>query len=369
MPIHATIVKTLTPTYTYLRRTGKTLGVNLTPIIVKQILTLNDLRGKGLAVDANNYLYQFLSLIRTKDGTPLKDSKGNITSHLSGLMFRSTRLIRDFSIDLVFAFDGQPPALKGEEIRKRHEQREKALREWQQAMKAHDYAKAFSKAVMTSRLTRSMIEDAKKLLMLLGIPYVQAPSEAEAQTAYMATRGDVWAASSKDYDTILFGAPKLVRFLTIHGQEYLPSKGTARPLKPELITLHQLLSHHGITRFQLVDMAILVGTDFNEGIKGVGSKTALKLIKEYGRIENLPSKFLSKIPPQYEEVREIYLSPETTSEYDLGYGPLREEELFHFLCGQRDFARRRVETAVQRMKEVYGIKKQARLENWFGRSM
>ena len=343
------------------------MGVNLTPIITKQTLTLNDLRGKSLAVDANNYLYQFLSLIRTRDGTPLKDSKGNITSHLAGLMFRSTRLIRDFNIDIVFNFDGQPPALKEEEIKRRRKQREKALQEWQQALKARDYAKAFSKAVMTSRLTWNMIEDAKKLLMLLGIPYVQAPSEAEAQTAYMATQGDVWAASSKDYDTILFGAPKLVRFLTIHGQEYLPSKGTTRPLKPELITLHQFLSHHGITRLQLIDMAILIGTDFNEGIKGIGPKTALKLIKEYGRIENLPSKFLPKIPSQYEEVREIYLKPKITSEYNLSYTPLREEELFHFLCDQRDFARRRVETVVQRMKEVYGIKKQVRLEKWFSR--
>lgn len=346
---------------------GKTLGVNLTPIIVKQTLTLNDIRGKSLAVDANNYLYQFLSLIRTRDGTSLKDSKGNITSHLAGLIFRSTRLIRDFNIDLVFVFDGKPPVLKGKEIRRRHEHRERALREWQQALKAGDYAKAFSKAVMTSRLTRSMIEDAKKVLALLGIPYIQAPSEAESQIAYMAKQGDVWAASSKDYDTILFGAPKLLRFLTIHGKEYLPSKGKARPLKPELITLHQLLSSHGITRPQLIDIAILIGTDFNKGIKGVGSKTALKLIKEHGRIENLPSKFLPKIPPQYKEVREIYLKPETTSEYDLSYTTLREEELFRFLCDQRDFARKRVETVAQRMKEVYGIKKQVRLEKWFSR--
>jgi len=345
------------------------LGVNLTPIIVKTHLTLNDLRGKRLAVDANNYLYQFLSLIRTRDGVPLKDSKGNITSHLAGLMFRSSRLIHDFNIDLVFVFDGQPPVLKKEEIRKRHEQREKAFREWQQALKAHNYAKAFSKAVMTSRLTQSMIEDAKKLLMFLGIPYVQAPSEAEAQAAFMAMRGDVWAASSKDYDAILFGAPKLVRFLTIQGKEYLPSKGKARPLKPELITLRDFLSHHGISRLQLIDLAILVGTDFNKGIRSVGPKTALKLIKEYSRIENLPSKLLSKIPPQYENVREVYLHPKTTDDYQLNYSSLREEELFRFLCDQRDFARHRVETVVQRMKEVYRLKKQTGLEKWFAKRM
>ena len=335
--------------------------------MIKQPLTLNDLRGKSLAVDANNYLYQFLSLIRTRDGTPLKDSQGNITSHLAGLMFRSTRLIHDFNIDLVFVFDGQPPELKTEEITKRRKQREKALEEWQEALKTHDYAKAFSKAVMTSRLTRSMIEDAKKLLTLLGIPHVQAPSEAEAQTAYMAMQDDVWAASSKDYDSLLFGAAKLLRFLTIYGKEYLPSKGTTRPLEPELITLRRLLSHHGITRPQLIDLAILVGTDFNEGVKGVGPKTALKLIREHGRIENLPVKIRSKIPPQFERVRELYLHPATTSDYDLSYGPLREEELFRFLCDQRDFAHKRVETAVQRMSQVYNKKKQEGLEKWFSK--
>lgn len=341
------------------------MGVNLTPIIVKQPLTLNGLRGRRLAVDANNYLYQFLSLVRTRDGTPLKDSRGNITSHLNGLMFRSTRLMHDFNMKLVFVFDGQPPALKAEEIRRRREQRERALREWQEALEAGDYAKAFSKSVMTSRLTRSMIEDAKRLLMLLGIPYVQAPSEAEAQAAYLAMRGDVWAASSKDYDTVLFGAPKLLRFLTVHGQEYLPSKKTSRPLKPELITLQQLLSHHRITYPQLVDLAILVGTDFNEGIKGVGPKTALELIKKYKRIEDLPSGILSKIAPQYGEVREIYLHPEITSEYDLTHSLMDEEGLFEFLCNQRNFARKRVETIVHRIKDVYRRKKQTNLEEWF----
>ncbi|MFP3984462.1 MAG: flap endonuclease-1 [Candidatus Bathyarchaeia archaeon] len=340
------------------------MGVNLTPIIIKQILALNDLGGRSLAVDANNYLYQFLSLIRTRDGTPLKDSEGNVTSHLAGLMSRSTRLIHDFNIDLIFVFDGQPPHLKEKEIEKRRESREKALHEWRQALEAHDYVKAFSKAVMTSRLTQSMIEDAKKLLTLLGIPYVQAPSEAEAQTAYMAMQGDVWAASSKDYDCILFGAPKLLRFLTIYGQEYLPRKGTTRSLKPELIVLEQLLSHLGLTRLQLVDLAILVGTDFNEGIKGIGPKTALKLVKEYKRIENLPSKFESKIPPEYEKVRHIYLHPQTTLEYDLSYGPLREDELFHFSCSQGNFSPKRVEIAIQRMKKVYLRKQQLKLEKW-----
>ena len=340
------------------------MGVHLTPVITKRILHLEDLKGKSLAVDANNYLYQFLSLIRLPDGTPLKDSLGNVTSHLSGLMFRSTRLIRDYNIKLIFVFDGIPPKLKQLEILKRRRSREKATREYEEALKAQDYAMAFSKAVMTSRLTKPLIQDAKHLLELLGIPYVQAPSEAEAQAAYMAMKGDVWAASSKDYDALLFGASRLLRYLTIYGREFLPSKGTSRALKPELIELHEFLSYHGITREQLVDIAILIGTDFNKGVEGIGPKTALKLIGKNERLENLPSKIGSKIPENYEEIRAFFLNPETIGNYDLKYKELDEAGVYHFLCDQRGFARKNVETIVERMEKFYQDRKQAGLEKW-----
>jgi flap endonuclease-1 len=342
------------------------LGVNLTPIMVKKILTLEDLRGKSMAVDAQNYLYQFLSLIRMQDGTPLQDSHGNITSHLAGLMFRSTRLIHDLSVYLVFVFDGQPPQIKQHEIMRRRELREKATQEWHTALKAGDYATAFSKAVMSSHLTREMIEDSKRLLQFLGIPYVQAPSEAEAQAANMCLKGEVWAASSKDYDSLLFGAPRLLRYLTISGREFLPSKGTSRPLKPELIELDRFLSNHEITRKQLIDIAVLIGTDFNEGVKGIGPKTALNLIKNHGKIENLPSEIREALAAQnYQEVRRFFLEPQVTSDYSLKYGDLQEDELYRFLCGQRDFSRERVATVIQRMKVFYASRKQTELEKWF----
>jgi len=342
------------------------LGVNLTPIIVKKVLSLEDLRGKSLAVDAQNYLYQFLSLIRMQDGTPLQDSHGNITSHLAGLMFRSTRLIHDYDIYLIFVFDGMPPQLKQHEIKKRREQREKATQEWQTALKAGDYATAFSKAVMTSHLTRPMIEDSKKLLQLLGIPFVQAPGEAEAQAAYMALKGEVWAASSKDYDSLLFGTPRLLRYLTISGREFLPSKGVSRPLKPELIELDRFPSTHEITRQQLVEIAVLIGTDFNEGLKGIGPKTALNLIKNYGKIENMPSEIESSLNAQnYLEVKRFFLEPEVTTDYKLNYSELHEEELYDFLCSQRDFSRERVATVIERMKTFYASRKQTELQRWF----
>ncbi|MFQ6065477.1 MAG: flap endonuclease-1 [Candidatus Bathyarchaeia archaeon] len=340
------------------------MGVNLTPIIVKKTIRLEDLRGKSLAVDANNMLYQFLSLIRTRDGTPLKDSSGRITSHLAGLMFRSTRLIHDYSIDLVFVFDGKPPKLKEQEIVKRRKLREKAREEWERAVSTGDYARAWSKAVMTSRLTKPMVDDAKQLLELLGMPFVQAPSEAEAQAAHMARKGDVWASSSRDYDSLLFGAPRLLRYLTISGREFLPSKGVSRPLKPELIDLKRLLSRHKLTREQLVDLAILVGTDFNDGVKGIGPKGALKLLSKHGRIEELPSDIRSQVSDHYERVRSVFLEPDVISDYDLKYSGLREEELYRFLCEERDFSERRVETVVERMRHFYSARKQTGLERW-----
>jgi flap endonuclease-1 len=273
--------------------------------------------------------------------------------------------MHDYDMQLAFVFDGKPPQLKQQEITKRREMRQKATLEWQDALRKGDYAKAFSKAVMTSRLTQPLIEDAKTLLSLLGIPWVQAPSEAEAQSAYMAMKGDVWAASSKDYDSLLFGASKLLRYLTISGREFLPSKGTSRLLEPELIELNKLLGSYNITREQLVDIALLIGTDFNEGIKGIGPKTALNLIRRHGSIETLPADIREKIESQsHEAVRRLYLQPEVTSDYTVEYTEMNEDELYRFLCEERDFSRSRVETVVQRMRAFHKRKRQSELKEW-----
>jgi flap endonuclease-1 len=342
------------------------MGVNLTPIILKHVTKLESLKGKSFAVDANNYLYQFLALIRMPDGSPLKDSKGNTTSHLTGLIFRTTRLMYEYKMRLIFVFDGTPPELKTEEIMKRREIRDKASKEWKEALEAGDYATAFSKAIVTSRLTQPMINDSKHLLSLLGIPFIQAPSEAEAQAAYIATKGDVWAASTKDYDSLLFGTPRLLRFLTLTGKEYLPSKGTSRPLKPELIILKEFLENHNITREQLVDLAILVGTDFNQGMKGIGPKTALKLIKTHRKLENMPDKIKIKLPTNYQIVRRVFLEPDVSENYNISFGELQEQETYHFLCNERDFSRKRIQTAVERMKKFYSWTKQSDLKKWLG---
>ena len=324
------------------------MGVPLTPIIIKQTLELADLHGRRLAVDGNGELYQFLALIRLRDGSPLRDSHGRITSHLSGLFYRTTRLMTDYKLELVFVFDGKPPVLKSAEIARRRNIKERYEAEHAEALQSGDLAKAYSKATMTSRLTREMAEEARELLRLMGLPVVQAPTEGEAQASHMAVNSTVWAAASKDYDCLLFGAPRLLRFLTISGREFLPSKGAFRPISPELIETSTLLSHYGITREQLIDLAILVGTDFNEGVKGIGPKKALKLVADFGSIDRMPSEVQEAVGPSVQEIRNIFLKPDVTNEYEIRFNPPDIDGIIRFLCDEREFSTERVKAALDR---------------------
>jgi flap endonuclease-1 len=341
------------------------MGFNLSPLAVRRQVSLNDLRGRSLAVDTNNLLYQFLALIRMRDGKSFTDVHGNVTSHLLGLLMRTTRLMGDYGVRPVFVFDGKPPELKLKTLQVRREFRERAKREWEEAVRRGDYSAAWSKAVRMDSLTKAMQEDAKTLLSLLGVPHVQAPEEGEAQAAHMAGKGDVWAANSRDYDSVLFGAPRLVRYVTVSGQEFLPSTGASRPLIPELIELNELLKACGITREQLVDLAILVGTDFNAGVKGVGPKTGLKLIKKYGTLEGLPKEYRDQLPGQIQEIRKIFLQPNVTDHYEVRFTGLKGDELKHFLIDERGFSNDRVELAVRRMKAFYQ-RERSGLTGWLG---
>jgi flap endonuclease-1 len=327
------------------------VGVPLTPIVVKQTVSLEALGGRTLAVDGNGELYQFLALIRRHDGTLLMDSTGRVTSHLSGLFYRTTRLIADHRLSLAFVFDGTPPARKAEEIAKRRAVRQRYETEHAAAVERGDFAQAYSKATMTSRLTREMVAEARELLRLMGLPVVQAPSEGEAQAAYMAAASpEIWAAASKDYDSLLFGAPRLVRFLTISGKEFLPSRGTFRPIVPEVIELAQLVAAYNITREQLVDAAILVGTDFNPGIKGIGPKKALKLVQEHGSIDTMPAEVRDALGDvsTIAEVRRLFLNPQVATDFDLTFSEPDVDGIIRFLCVEREFSRERVEAALRR---------------------
>src|SRR5438309_2377053 len=288
--------------------------------------------------------------MRTRDGTPLQDSQGRITSHLNGLVFRTTRLIADYEIHPVFVFDGPPPELKWAEIRKRREVREQSQREYQVAVAAGDTSTAWSKAVMTSRLTRPMVEEAKTLLGLLGIPWIQAPSEGEAQAAFLARRGDAWAAGSKDYDSLLFGAPRMVRFLAVSSTEFLPSQGRSRYVAPEVLDLEENLAHLGLTQDQLIDVAILVGTDFDEGVKGIGPKTAVKRIREWGALDRSPAEIRALLPDHLDAIRAFFSNPPVTEDLDLTVRPLDVTGVMWFLCAERDFWPARLKSVLARLR-------------------
>jgi flap endonuclease-1 len=330
------------------------MGVHLTPIVVRHATSLSALRGRTVAVDGNLELYQFLSIMRTREGRPLMDAQGRVTSHLNGLMFRTTRLLADYDIRPVFVFDGPPPELKRAEIEKRREARAKAQREYETALAAGDLATAWSKAVSSTRLTRAMIEDAKTLLSLLGISWVQSPSEGEAQAAFLAQRGDVWAASSKDYDSLLFGAPRLVRFLAIGSTEFLPTQGRSRSVPPEVLDLEENLTALGLTREQLVDVALLIGTDFNEGVRGIGPKTAVKRIRDWGSLDRAPSEVRHALPANREEIRAFFLHPPVEERPELRRGRLQPEAIRRFLCEERGFSRRRVDAALDLLRSSKG---------------
>ena len=323
------------------------MGVVLTPIVRPQPIALAELRDRTLAVDGNGELYQFLALIRLRDGTPLMDAKGRVTSHLSGLFFRTTKLLADYSPQLAFVFDGKPPVFKAAELTRRREVKAGFERARADAIAGGDLATAYSKATMTSRLTREMVDEARELLRLLGLPTIQAPAEGEAQAAHMARSGRVWAAASKDYDTLLFGTPRLLRFLTIGGKEFLPSQGTFRRLEPELLDLDAQLAQWNISRESLIDLALLVGTDFNSGVHGIGPKKALALVQRHGRIEEMPPE-IRDAAGNVDPIRELFLRPDVTDDYELNFNQPDHDGVIKFLCEERIFSRERVTAALER---------------------
>lgn len=220
--------------------------------------------------------------------------------------------------------------------------RKRAEQEYAEAVFRRDYSRAWSKAVMTGRVTGEILEDSKRLLSLMGVPWLDALEDAEAQASSMAAKGTVWAVGGKDYDSLLYGAPTLARYLTITGREYLPAQKKVRRLVPELIGLQKNLAALGITREQLVDVAILIGTDFNEGVEGFGPKKALSLIKKYASIEDTPMDIKALAPANLEQVREVFLKPRVREVDQQKQAVPDVDGLVEFLSKERGFSRERV---------------------------
>lgn len=336
------------------------MGVDISSLLQPHEIDLKVLNGRMVAVDAFNVIYQFLSNIREYDGSPLKDNNGNITSHLSGLFYRNVSLTES-GIILIYVFDGKPHPLKDKTIKERIALKEKAEEEYRMSLAMGDMEKAKSFASRTSRLTKEMVEESKELLLALGIPTIDAPSEGEAEASYLSQRGRVYSVVSQDYDSLLFGAPRLIRNLTITGKRRNPRTGRSLDINPEMIDLSETLKALSITREQLIDMGILIGTDFNDGIRGIGPKKALQLIKKYGSLEKIPGINVE----YYEDIRRIFLHPEVFDPGNISLPELDEQRVIEILVSRHNFSIDRVKSALSRLKDVKRAGVQRSIDSFF----
>jgi len=339
------------------------MGVDLSAIVTPTPRSLGDFSGKVLAIDAFNTLYQFLAIIRQPDGTPLMDRRGRVTSHLSGLIYRLANFVAD-GIRPVFVFDGEPPRLKARTIEGRAEVKRRAEEEWKEAVEIGDFARARTKAMQTARLSEEMIDQAKRLLDLLGLPWIQAPGEGEAQASAMARDGVAHAAASQDYDSLLFGSPRLVKNLAVTGRRKLPRKDVYVDVQPEEIELEATLATLALTRKQLVEVGLLVGTDFNEGVKGIGPKKAVALIQKHGSLDAALARLGVEIEAK-EEVLRIFLEPRVVHGVELEFRDPDPEGVRAMLCDEHDFSRDRIDVALAKFVDARATQKQKSLDRWF----
>jgi flap endonuclease-1 len=332
-------------------------------------MEIADLKGKMICIDAFNTLYQFLSTIRQIDGTPLMDDKKRITSHLSGIFYRNLALLEQ-GIKLVYVFDGKPPEQKYGTHKIRQESRELAREKYESAKSEADLAGMKRYGSQLIRLNDEIIKESKELLEAMGIAVVQAPGEGEAEAAYLAKmREEIFASASQDYDSLLFGAPKLIRNLTLAKKRKTISGWIE--VKPEIIELEKVLNYLEINLDQLICLGILVGTDYNpKGILGIGQKKALQIVKKFKQpvlifdsvkeqIENLgEDKF------DWKEIFELFHKPNVSNPF-FKFGKIDEKKIRKILVEEHDFSDERVHKQLERLREISEKNKQKGLDKWF----
>jgi len=336
------------------------MGVQITELLLRKEIKIDELKKRTIAVDAPNHLYQFLSTIRQRDGSLFTDANGNVTSHLIGLLSRTTNLLKN-RLKLIYVFDGKVPELKRAETRKRAEVKKEAASKFREAEEKHDLQAMKKYAARTSRLTPEMIEEAKKLLEALGVPYVQAPSEGEAQAAYMAKKGVCYGVASQDADCLLFEAPILIKNLSITGRRKMAGKISYQHVNPELIYLNENLKNLGINQQQLIVLAMLIGTDYNNGgIKGLGPKNGLKIVKEHKTPEKIfqAVKWEDYFEITWQEVFDLISNMPTTDDYCIKFAAVDREKMFKLLCDQHNFSQERVEKAIEDLSKAESERKQ-----------
>jgi flap endonuclease-1 len=325
------------------------MGVSFGSLIPKHEIEMKDLSGKILAVDALNTLFQFLTIIRQPDGTPLRDSKGNVTSHLSGILYRNANLY-EAGIRVIYVFDGRPPTFKERTQSERRELRAVAAQKYEDAVKAGDIAEARKQATLATNLGDSDLRTAKNLLHALGIPIIEAPSEAEAQASYMAKKKIVYAVASQDMDSVVFGAPILIKNLNVTGKRKIPKKQTYVEIKPEMIKLDEVLQTLGISQEQLAIMSMLIGNDYCDGIQGIGPKKALDLVKRYPAFKDALAITGWPYDTDPEKIYNFMLNP-PVRDADVQWHQPDFEQAKKILCDEHEFSEERVDKALQRFRD------------------
>ncbi|MGC8608580.1 MAG: flap endonuclease-1 [Thermoplasmata archaeon] len=336
-------------------------GTDISDIVPKHPSSFKEQSNMTFAIDSYNILYQLLSNVRQYDGTPLMDSSGNVTSHLYGIFYRTLNLFEN-KIRPVYVFDGKPSPLKNRTLKERALIKEKAKEDLEEAIgRGEENLKQYYSRV--NYITPQIVEETKKLLDYMGVPYVDAPSEGEAQASYMAGAGVVNGVISQDYDCLLFGAPKVIRNFAIYGRRKVPRKNIYRNVSPEYILLDEVLKTDGITREQLIAIGILVGTDFNEGIKGIGAKKALSLIKKNGTI-NAVLTALGKEIENLDSIIDLFRNPPHT-DVNLKFMAPDPKGLEDFMCREHNFSSERILPHIESLIKSYSGSGQSNLDSFF----
>ncbi len=323
------------------------MGVKLTDLVDKRNLKWEELQGKKVSVDASNVLFQFISSIRQRDGVPLMDKDGNVTSHLVGLFSRVPNLMLK-GIRPVFVFDGKAPALKRQTQAKRRAVKEKAQEKYMAAAAEEDEEAMGKYSRQFSRVNSAMFDESKELLQALGLPVVQAPSEAEAQCAYMAKKRKVWGSPSQDYDSLLFGAPRLILNMTLSQKRKIVG-GKYVYISPYLIELKDVLDKLELNQEELIVLGILVGTDYNPGgVKGIGPKKALKLVQSGKDFSTIFSELETTF--DWQEILKTFQKI-PVDDVSLKFGSIDEEKVKELLVERHDFSLDRVESTLAKLQK------------------
>lgn len=342
------------------------MGLNIREIIPRKEIKIADLKGKTLCIDAFNILYQFLTTVRQVDGTPLMDKKKRVTSHLSGLFYRNINLLAD-GLKLIYVFDGEAPQLKAKTYKKRKEAKDMAASRYEEAKQVEDLGAMKRYSSQLIKLNDEMVEESKELLEAMGIAVIQAPSEGEAEAAYMAKKHkEIYAAVSQDYDSLLFGAPKLIRNLTM-ARKRKTFSGYVE-INQELIELDKVLNSLEINLDQLICLGILVGTDYNpKGVPGIGQKKALQLVQKYKQpvlIFKEIEERIASLPEEdrfdWKEIFELFHKPDV-KDFDIKFHKVDEDKIKEILVERHDFSEERVNNQLEKLRDINEKKKQKTL--------